>query len=145
MFGMFSFRFVVLVHNIFAAILVVNAALALFYHLASGEIRQFLPEPRGFFGQAIQQAKFYALGIFKQQPHPFEKTPQHKLNPIQQFTYFMILNILLPAQIITGALMWGRAALPRPHGIAGRSDGVGAAAFTGGVVVCLRSSWFTST
>ena len=112
MFGGLSFRFVVLAHNVFAAILVVNAALALFYHLASGEIRQFLPQPRGFFGQAIQQAKFYAMGIFKNDPHPFEKTPDHKLNPIQQFTYFMILNVLLPAQIITGALMWGAQQFP---------------------------------
>ena len=28
------------------------------------------------------------------------------MNPIQKMTYFMILNVLLPLQIITGALMW---------------------------------------
>lgn len=112
MFGMFSFHYVVLVHNVLAAILVINAALALFYHLASGEIRQFLPEPRGFFGQAIVQAKFYLNGIFKNDPHPFEKTPEHKLNPLQQMTYFGILNVLLPLQVITGALMWGAQQFP---------------------------------
>jgi thiosulfate reductase cytochrome b subunit len=98
---------VVLVHNVMAAILVVNAALAAFYHLASGEIKQFLPRPRGFFNQAIEQALFYARGIFKDEHHPFEKTPQRKLNPLQQVTYLVILNVLLPAQVITGAMMWG--------------------------------------
>jgi thiosulfate reductase cytochrome b subunit len=106
-FGWLSFRYMVTFHNILAAILVINAALSLFYHLASGEIQQFIPRPYGFFDQAIVQAKFYLQGIFKGKQHPFEKTPTKKLNPLQQVTYFGILNVLLPLQIITGALMWG--------------------------------------
>jgi thiosulfate reductase cytochrome b subunit len=106
-FGWLSFRYMVTLHNVMAAILVINAALSLFYHLASGEIQQFIPRPYGFFDQAIVQAKFYLRGIFKGSAHPFEKTPEKKLNPLQQATYFGILNILLPLQILTGALMWG--------------------------------------
>ena len=111
-FGMFSFRYVVEVHNILAAILVINAALAAFYHLASGEIRQYLPQPRGFFGQAFAQALYYLHGIFRGEPHPFEKTPDRKMNPLQQVTYLAILNILLPLQVITGLLMWGAQTWP---------------------------------
>ena len=107
MFGIFSFRYVVQVHNILAAILVANAALAAFYNLASGEIKQFIPQPRGFFNQAFVQAKFYLNGIFHGEQHPIEKTRQRKLNPLQQVTYFGILNVLLPLQILTGILMWG--------------------------------------
>ncbi|MBE2196624.1 MAG: cytochrome b/b6 domain-containing protein [Anaerolinea sp.] len=111
-FTLFDFHFIVLTHNILALILVINAALAAFYHLVSGEIRQFLPEPRGFFNDAIKQAKFYLRGIFKGDPHPFEKKPGRKMNPLQQITYLMILNVLLPAQVITGALMWGAQHFP---------------------------------
>lgn len=111
-FGIFSFRHVVLIHNILAGILALNAVLSLFYHLASGEIRQYIPRPRGFFDQTILQAKFYLRGIFKGEPHPFEKSPQKKLNPLQQITYVGILNILLPAQGITGILMWGAQQWP---------------------------------
>jgi len=111
-FGMFSFRGVVMVHNALALLLIINAALAAFYHLASGEIRQFLPEPRGFFGQMFAQAKYYAYGIFRGEPHPFEKTRNRKLNPIQQLTYFGLLNVLLPLQVITGTLMWGAQRFP---------------------------------
>ena len=95
------------------AILVVNAILSLFYHLASGEIQQYIPRPRGFFDQAIEQAKFYIGGIFRGDEHPFEKTPERKLNPLQQITYFGILNVLLPLQVITGALMWGAQRWPQ--------------------------------
>jgi thiosulfate reductase cytochrome b subunit len=107
MFGMFSFRGVVLVHNVVAVILLVNAVLAAFYHFASGEIQQFLPRPHGLFDQMFMQARFYLQGIFRNEPHPFEKTPRRKMNPLQQMTYLGLLNVLLPLQIITGILMWG--------------------------------------
>ncbi|MFM8322477.1 MAG: cytochrome b/b6 domain-containing protein [Chloroflexota bacterium] len=119
--GWLSFRYMVTLHNVLAAVLVVNAALSLFYHLVSGEIQQYIPRPYGFFDQAIVQAKFYLNGIFKGGEHPFEKAPGKKLNPLQQATYFGILNVLLPLQIITGALMWGTQRWPE---IAGRLGGL---------------------
>ncbi len=106
-FGIFSFTGMVVVHNILAAILLINAVLSLFYHLASGEIKQFIPRSYGFVDQAVAQTLFYMRGIFKREPHPFEKSPQKKFNALQQVTYFAILNILLPLQGITGALIWG--------------------------------------
>jgi thiosulfate reductase cytochrome b subunit len=111
-FGALSFSFIVQVHNILAVILVINAALAAFYHLVSGEIRQFLPKPHGFFNDAIEQAIYYLRGIFRGAPHPFQKTRDRKMNPIQQVTYLVILNVLLPLQVITGALMWGAQQFP---------------------------------
>jgi len=111
-FGIFSFRYVVPVHNVMAGILALNAALALFYHLASGEIKQYIPRPRGFFDLAITQAIFYLRGIFKGEEHPYEKTPQKKLNPLQQATYFGLLNVLLPLIGLTGILMWGAQRWP---------------------------------
>jgi Ni/Fe-hydrogenase b-type cytochrome subunit len=119
MFGIFSFRGVVTVHNVLAVILVINAALSLFYHITTDRMRQFIPRPYGFFDDAIIQAKYYLTGIFKGEPHPFAKTPDSRMNPIQKATYFAILNVLLPLQILTGALMWGVQAVPaiaRPLG-----------------------------
>lgn len=106
-FGIFSFNGVVIVHNVLAAILAANAGLSLFYHLASGQIKQYIPRPAGFFDQAIEQAMFYLRGIFKGEVHPFEKKPEKKLNPLQQVTYIGLLNVLLPLQGLTGILMWG--------------------------------------
>ena len=106
-FSFIDFRKTVLVHNIIAGILAANAFLALFYHLASGEIKQYIPKPKGFFDRTITQAIYYLQGIFKGEHHPYEKTPDKKLNPLQQVTYFGLLNVLLPLQGITGILMWG--------------------------------------
>ena len=112
-FGAFSFRGIVVIHNVLAAILVINAALSLFYHVTTEKIRQFIPRPYGFFDDAMVQAKYYVSGIFKGEGHPFEKQPDSRMNPIQKATYFMILNVLLPLQIITGALMWGVQSFPQ--------------------------------
>jgi thiosulfate reductase cytochrome b subunit len=106
-FGILSFPYVVRVHNVLGFILLINAALALFYNLASGEIRQYLPELRGFVGRSMAQALYYSRGIFAGQPHPLEKSRERKLNPLQQITYLVILNVLLPAQVVTGVLIWG--------------------------------------
>jgi thiosulfate reductase cytochrome b subunit/cytochrome c553 len=111
-FGIFSFRYVVLIHNILAALLALNAALSLFWHLTNGEIRQYIPRPRGFIDDAIEQAKYYISGIFKGEPHPFAKRRDKKFNPLQQLTYFGLLNVLLPLQGLTGILMWAVQKVP---------------------------------
>lgn len=118
-FSLFSFAWMVDVHNIFAALLVINAALALFYHLTSGEIRQFIPRPYGFFDNMVEQALYYLRGIFRGDPHPFEKRQSQKMNPIQQVTYLLLLNVLLPLQILSGAVMWGAQQFPAVSDLVG--------------------------
>ena len=105
-FGAFSFRGVVTIHNVIAAILVINAVLSIFYHVATERMQEFIPRLYGFFDDAIVQAKYYISGIFKGDGHPFEKRPDSRMNPIQKLTYFGILNVL-SLQILTGTLMWG--------------------------------------
>jgi len=112
-FGVFAFDAAVYIHNGLAFILVVNAFLAVFYHFTSGAIKRFLPQPHGFFSQAVQQTTYYLKGIFKGEPHPFEKNPEVRLNPLQKIVYLAILNILLPLQIITGGLIWAAQHFPK--------------------------------
>ncbi len=119
LFGAFSFRDVVTIHNVLAVILVVNALLSVFYHVATERMQEYIPRPYGFFDDAIVQAKYYITGIFKGEAHPFEKKPNSRMNPIQKATYFGILLVLLPLQILTGALMWGVQKFPSVAGLFG--------------------------
>lgn len=102
-----SFQAAVQVHNVLGFVLLANAFFSLFYHVAGGSVRQYLPTPRGFFNQAIRQVLYYTRDIFKGGKHPFEKTPGRKLNPLQKVVYLLILNVLLPFQILGGILIWG--------------------------------------
>jgi thiosulfate reductase cytochrome b subunit len=107
-----GFSRTVSVHNVLGFVLLGNAFLALFYHLATGEIRQYLPEPRDFVTLAVKQARYYLVGIFRREPHPFQRGPHRKLNPLQEVTYLVILNVLLPLQMLSGLLMWGAQSWP---------------------------------
>ncbi len=105
-FNPFGFATAVQIHNVLGFLLIANAFLGVFYYVTTGTIRQFLPEPVDFISLSVRQARYYLLGIFHGESHPLEKTPQRRLNPLQQITYLVILNMLLPLQMVTGLLMW---------------------------------------
>ena len=110
--GIIPFQTAVTVHNVLGLILVLNAFLGLFYYVTTGTIRQYLPEPHDFISLSFQQAMYYLRGMFRGEPHPLVKVPQHRLNPLQQVTYLIILNVLLPLQVLTGLLMMGAQQWP---------------------------------
>lgn len=101
-----GYRNAVSIHNFVAVVMVANAFLALFYHLSSNAIRQFIPGRSRFLEELLAQAKYYSYGIFIGAPHPIKKTRQRKLNPLQQVTYLGLLNVLFPLQVITGVIIW---------------------------------------
>jgi len=115
-FTFFSLDTAVRIHNVLAAILVINAGLSLFYHLTTGEIKQFFRFNRKFFQETLVQIFYYIHDIFKRRPHPIGKSLERKLNPLQQLTYIGLLNILLPFQAITGILIWGLDKWPHLSG-----------------------------
>lgn len=94
-------------HAWLGASLILNAFLGAFYHLTAEKYHHFLPKMDDFTGAAVRQARFYLYGIFKGERHPLETDPRRKLNPLQKLTYLVLLNILIPFQILTGVLMWG--------------------------------------
>jgi thiosulfate reductase cytochrome b subunit len=106
-FGWLPFDAAVRIHNFLGFFLLTNAFLGMFYYLTTGTLRQYIPEPRDFASLAFRQAMYYIRGMFRGEPHPLNKTVQQRLNPLQQVTYLIILNVLLPLQMITGLLMWG--------------------------------------
>lgn len=107
-----GFTTAVRVHNAFAAILVLNAALGLFYFFTTGLLRQYLPRRGDFFVLALRQARYYLRGMFRGEEHPMEQAVHRELNPLQQVTYLVILNLLLPLQLLSGILIWGAQRWP---------------------------------
>jgi thiosulfate reductase cytochrome b subunit len=99
------------VHNVAAAVLLVNAGLSLFHHLVTRAIRQFIPHPHGLLQRALEHIDYQSRGIFIGDQHPHH--PGHKLNPLQQVTYLSLLGMLFPLQILTGALIWAVGHWPR--------------------------------
>ena len=73
---------------------------AIFWHLTTGEWRQYIPTTH----KVMAVAHFYSVGIFKGEPHPFKPTVQRKHNPLQRLTYLVILVVVSPLIWVTGWL-----------------------------------------
>ncbi len=110
--GWLPFATAVEIHNILGFLLLANAFLGVFYYVTTGMIRQYLPKPQEFRAQAVRQIWFYLRGIFRGEPQPMAKVQEQRLTPLQQITYLIILNILLPLQVLTGLLIWGAQRWP---------------------------------
>jgi len=111
--SLLGFQTATTLHNLLGFALIVNALLGLLYHVFTEEILQYVPQHKDFFDMAWKQAAYYLSGIFRGEPHPIEKDPDNKLNPLQKVTYLLILNLLLPAQLVTGLLIWGAQRWPQ--------------------------------
>lgn len=110
--NLFGLLNAVIIHNVLGFIVAINAILSLFYHVTTGKINQYFSINRNFGKETISQVFFYIYGIFKGDPHPVEKRTYRKINPLQQITYVVLLNVLLPFQIISGLLIWGIEEVP---------------------------------
>ena len=96
----FGFEKAVDYHVIAAWTLVGVWVFAIFWHITTGEWRQYIPT----FERIVAISNYYASGIFKGEPHPFKPTTQQKHNPLQRLTYLAILTLLSPLIWVTGWL-----------------------------------------
>jgi thiosulfate reductase cytochrome b subunit len=96
----FGYQNAVEYHNISAYAFIILIAFAIFWHLATGEWRQYLPT----LNNIRAQIDFYLVGIFKNAPHPIKKTVLSKLNPLQRFVYFGLKVLVIPVMMISGLL-----------------------------------------
>lgn len=96
----FGFEQAVRYHSTAAIALVVLIVFAIFWHLTTGEWRQYLPTRRNLRAQA----EYYLIGMFRNAPHPTRKTVLSKLNPLQKLVYLSLKLLVIPVMVISGLL-----------------------------------------
>lgn len=88
-------------HVLFAWALIGLWAFAVFWHLTTGEWRQYLPTT----DKLMAVASYYTVGIFRPGvEHPFKKTRRAKHNPLQRLAYLFFKLLISPALWISGLL-----------------------------------------
>jgi thiosulfate reductase cytochrome b subunit len=111
-YSFFGFREAVRYHNVAAYMFIGLIIFAIFWHLSTGEYKQYIPTGRNIKAQL----NYYIFGIFRNAPHPFRKTVLSKLNPLQKITYFGLKMLVIPLSVTSGLLyMFYR--YPTRHGI----------------------------
>lgn len=96
----FGYENAVEYHNIAAYIFIVLILFAVFWHLTTGEWRQYIPTSKNIKAEI----NFYLTGIFKNAPHPTKKTVLSKLNPLQKLVYFGLKILVIPVMVLSGAV-----------------------------------------
>jgi thiosulfate reductase cytochrome b subunit len=99
--SLFGFEKAVDLHIIFAWTLIGLWVFAIFWHLTTGEWKQYIPSSPN---KIIAMARYYAVDIFMGGGHPFHKTREHKLNPLQRMAYLSLHILITPAVWISGLL-----------------------------------------
>jgi thiosulfate reductase cytochrome b subunit len=86
-------------HHIVAAWALVGLwVLAIFWHLTTGEWKQYIPT----LHKVDAMFKYYLTGIFTDAPHPFKTTKLKKHNPLQRLAYLGILLFVSPTIWFSG-------------------------------------------
>ena len=99
-FDLLGYREAVVIHNTTAWGLIVLVIFAVFWHVTTGEWKQYIPTAR----YLKAQVRYYLTGIFNNSPHPTGKRLLSKLNPLQRLVYFSLKVIMIPLMLISGIL-----------------------------------------
>lgn len=100
-------------HVASALALIVVWLFAVFWHVTTGEWRQYVPAPR-----AIRpMLAFYSRGIFRGETHPFRPTRWRKHNPLQLVVYLVFSAVISPLIWATGLLYLAFALLGNVPGV----------------------------
>jgi thiosulfate reductase cytochrome b subunit len=101
-FSLISFSNAVSWHNVAALILTPSYVFYVLGNVISGNGRFYKIRRKGFIKDLGTQFKYYASGMFKEEPHPFPVSEEVKFNPLQKFAYVVAMYICLPLVIISG-------------------------------------------
>lgn len=100
-YALFGFEQSVQLHTYAAWTLLGLWVAAWFWHVTTGEWKQYIPDtPK----RILAMVRFYAFDIFRGKAHPFHKDRSHKLNPLQRMAYLKLHVLIAPAIWISGLL-----------------------------------------
>lgn len=97
-----SFSTAVKWHNVAAIILTANYLVFIIGNIITRNGRYYRQWRKNLVPNMIKQLRFYAFGIFRNEPHPFPVSEKQKFNPLQKFSYVIVMYFGVPLVIISG-------------------------------------------
>lgn len=96
----FGFEKASSLHTTAAWMLIGLWVFAIFWHLTTGEWKQYIPTTENM----MATVRYYSVGIFTGEPHPFKPTQLSKHNPMQRVAYLLFKVVMAPAIWVSGLL-----------------------------------------
>ena len=107
-------------HNFSALILTINFIIFVTGNLLTKNGRYYRISKENFLNELLSQLKYYSLGMFKGEKHPFPVTEERKFNPLQKVTYVLAMYVAVPLLIISGiGLLFPEITVSKFFGVSG--------------------------
>lgn len=100
------FEVSVSLHNITGILLTVLFVIFIFGNLFTGNGKYYKVVWKGLISRAKKQFIYYIVGVFKKQDPPFPISEKRKFNPMQLFSYVLVMYLFMPLLIITGLALF---------------------------------------
>ena len=100
-FRLLGFELAADLHTRLAWVLIGLWTFAIFWHLTTGEWRQYIPTSRN---RLMAMIRYYMVDIFLGGGHPHHQTREDKLNPLQRMAYLSLHLLITPLVWISGLL-----------------------------------------
>ena len=95
-FKLLGFGNAVNLHTVAAWTLLTLWAFTIFWQFTTDEWKQYIPSLK----KVDAMVRYYAFGIFRNAPNPYQKTAAKKHNPLQRLAYLALLSMVSP-------VIWG--------------------------------------
>lgn len=97
-----GFNLIINLHNI-AGILVTLSYFVFFIgNLVTPNGKFYIVKPSGFLKRPIKQAYYYGWGMFHGMKAPYPLSAKRKFNPLQKYSYILVMYLAVPIVIISG-------------------------------------------
>lgn len=114
------FNLIVNLHNI--AGIVVTFCYFVFFagNLFTPNGKFYIVKPSGFLKRPIKQAYYYVWGMFHGLKAPYPLSEKRKFNPLQKYSYILVMYMVVPVVIITGiALLYPEIIIEKVYTFSG--------------------------
>ena len=115
-----GFNLAVNLHNIAGVIVLLSYIFFFAGNLWTGNGKFYRIKKKGFFRNLVKQATYYAWGMFHGESYPFPLSEKRKFNPLQKYSYVLVMYFAVPVVIVTGiALLFPEIIIDKAWGISG--------------------------
>jgi len=114
------FNVIVRLHNIAGTIVTLNYFLFFLGNLFTPNGKFYIVKPSGFLKRPVKQAYYYAWGMFHGMKAPYPLSEKRKFNPLQKYSYILVMYIAVPLVILTGfALLFPEIIIEKVYNFSG--------------------------
>jgi thiosulfate reductase cytochrome b subunit len=97
-----NFKSAIAAHNVAGVIVSISYFLFVLGNILTKNGKYYRVKIQGLSKRMSKQIQYYISGMFKGEESPFPVSEKRKFNPLQKYSYIVVMYLFLPVLIVTG-------------------------------------------